>query len=338
MSASSRARLAVVLAALSTLGGCKREAWVPAKEPGAALPLGKPFAQNPFAGIAVYRAPYSNADQAKRRLENTGAPEAALLAKIADQPQARWYGSWSADIETVVTNYVNAAEREQQLALLVAYNIPNRDCGQYSAGGASDPEKYREWIRGYAKGIGARRAVVVLEPDAVPQLKQCLSAADQAVRLQLIREAVVTFGQNPATAVYIDAGHSRWVPAPEMAARLKQAGIEGARGFALNVSNYIADAELIEYGKQVVAALGVATHFIVDTSRNGNGPTEDNKWCNPAGRALGQKPSTETGEALLDAFVWVKNPGESDGECEGGPAAGQWFDARAIELAKNARW
>jgi endoglucanase len=179
---------------------------------------------------------------------------------------------------------------------------------------------------------------VVLEPDAVPQLKQCLSEADQALRLQLLREAVSTFGQNPATAVYIDAGHSRWVPAPEMAARLKQAGIEGARGFALNVSNYIADAELIEYGKQVVAALGVPTHFIIDTSRNGNGPTEDNKWCNPAGRALGHQPSTETGEPLLDAFVWVKNPGESDGECEGGPAAGQWFDARALELAKNARW
>jgi endoglucanase len=288
--------------------------------------------------VKVFHAPYSNADQARRRLENAGSPDAVAAAKIADQPQARWFGSWSPDIKTVVTNFVNAADREGQLALMVAYNVPNRDCGQYSKGGAGDAEAYKKWIRDYAEGIGERRAVVVLEPDALPQLKQCLSEPDQARRLELIQDAVMVLASKPKVAVYIDAGHSRWVPAPEMAERLRLAGISGARGFSLNVSNYIADAELVEYGKQVIAALGAPTHFIIDSSRNGNGPTEDNAWCNPKGRALGRAPTTETGEPALDAFVWVKNPGESDGECEGGPAAGQWFEERALEMAKNARW
>jgi endoglucanase len=328
----------LLFCAASCLGACHREGPLGPEEPGPNLPAASGAADNPFAGVKVYHPPYSNADQARRRLENAGSPDAPAAAKIADQPQARWFGSWSPDIKTVVTNYVNASDREGQLALMVAYNVPNRDCGQYSKGGAGDPEAYKKWIRDYADGIGDRRAVVVLEPDAIPQLEQCLSAPDQAKRLDLIKDAVSVLGSKPRTAVYIDAGHSRWVPAPVMAERLKLAGISGARGFSLNVSNYIADAELIEYGKQVVAALGLPTHFIIDSSRNGNGPSDDNAWCNPKGRALGRPPTSETGEPALDAFAWVKNPGESDGECEGGPAAGQWFEERALEMAKNAHW
>jgi endoglucanase len=308
--------------------------------PAGPASVAAPVTGNPFAGIAVYRAPYSNAENAQRQLAKSNPAEAALVAKIADQPQASWYGSWSADIATVITNYVNAAERAGQLALLVAYNVPNRDCGQYSAGGASDSEAYLEWITAFAEGIGTRRAVVVLEPDAIPLLEQCLSEADQAKRLELIRRAVSVLESKPGVSVYIDAGHSNWVPAAEMAERLKAAGIAEARGFALNTSNFRADEDLIRYGKELVAALGMDSHYIIDSSRNGNGPApaEQEDWCNPEGRALGHPPSAETGEPALDAFLWIKRPGESDGECKGGPAAGQWFQARAVEMARNAKW
>jgi endoglucanase len=301
---------------------------------------GEPVSGNPFVGINVYRAPYSNAENAQKQTEKTNPAEAALIAKIASKPQASWYGSWSADITTVVQNYVNASERAGELPLLVAYNVPNRDCGQYSAGGASDAKGYIEWITAFAAGIGERRAVVVLEPDAVPLLKQCLSEPDQVKRLELIHSAVAILEARPGVSVYIDAGHSNWVPAQEMAERLKGAGIDKARGFALNVSNFQPDAELIAYGKAVIAALGTPSHFIIDSSRNGNGPapTDAESWCNPEGRAIGRAPSAETGEPSLDAFQWIKRPGESDGECKGGPAAGQWFQARAVEMARNAKW
>lgn len=319
-----------------TVMACGRSA-AGSREPNAAAARAS---GNPFAATEIYRAPYSNAENVERQLQRSNPAEAALIAKIARTPQASWYGGWSADIETVVSNYVNAAERAGQLPVLVAYNVPNRDCGQYSAGGASDSNAYLKWIEGFREGIAERPAVVVLEPDALPLLAECLSPEDQLKRLELIRSAVQVFGRSPGVSVYIDAGHSQWVSAAEMADRLKQAGIAEARGFALNTSNYRSDAESIAYGKQIVSALGVDTHFVIDSSRNGNGPAPESEesWCNPEGRALGRPPTADTGEPALDAYLWIKRPGESDGECKGGPAAGQWFQARAVEMARNAVW
>jgi endoglucanase len=129
-------------------------------------------------------------------------------------------------------------------------------------------------------------------------------------------------------------------------------------------------------------------HFVVDTSRNGRGPNDmtaykaapynqpdsvitglqSGNWCNPPGAGLGHKPTASTGVPLADAYLWVKNPGESDGQCNiaGGarawdysaynpwgwtaaqqqqndplwgiadPAAGAWFPQQALQLAQNA--
>lgn len=311
---------------------------VTSKQPEPAPSEIAPVEGNPFQGVSFFVPSYTNADQARRRLQSSNPAEAELIAKIADTPQARWLGGWSGEPKTAAGNYVRSAAKADKGVLFIAYNIPNRDCGQYSKGGAADPEEYKGWIRSLAEGIGRdKRAVVVLEPDALGHLTECLSEADQAQRLALLKDAVETLEALPGVSVYLDAGHSRWVPAPEMARRLQAAGIEKARGFALNTSNYIADDELIGYGDEIVSLIG-ETHYIIDSSRNGNGPAEGDVWCNPVGRALGRRPTADTGNPHLDAYVWLKNPGESDGECEGGPAAGRWFHERAVEMAKNAKW
>ncbi len=99
-------------------------------------------------------------------------------------------------------------------------------------------------------------------------------------------------------------------------------------------------------------------HFVIDTSRNGQGPwvapagqyTDAQDWCNPPGRGLGARATTNTGAPLGDALLWVKVPGESDGTCTRGapsgsvdpewgivdPAAGQWFGQQALQLAQLA--
>jgi len=339
---SSAAVFSAAVFSAAVLSGCAHHG--AGASSAAAAPAAAPAlvpGSNPFAGIQIYRAPYSNAENAQHRLEASSPADAALVAKIAAQPQASWFGSWSGDVKTSVTNYVNAAERAGQLALLVAYNVPNRDCGQYSAGGASDSGAYLEWIKGFAAGIGSRRAVVVLEPDALGLLTQCLSPDDQAKRLDMIHQAVLALKAQPGTSVYIDAGHSHWGPASDMAERLKKAGIADARGFALNTSNFRADDELLPFARDLIAALGTDTHFVIDSSRNGNGPApagDPQDWCNPEGRAIGRAPTSDTGNPAQDAFLWLKRPGESDGECKGGPAAGQWFEARALEMARNAKW
>jgi endoglucanase len=58
------------------------------------------------------------------------------------------------------------------------------------------------------------------------------------------------------------------------------------------------------------------------------------RWCNPPGRALRNAPTTSTGDPLVDAFLRVKYPGESDGSChQGDPPAGAWWPAYALALA-----
>lgn len=297
---------------------------------------------NPFAGAKWYNSDqYSNAVVQARALLKTKPDEAALIAKIAKYGGADWVGSWTAYVGDWVRRRTNMIEKEGALPIYIAYNVPNRDCGQYSSGGATKGEEYKKWIYDFAAGIGDRKAVVILEPDALPQLKQCLSEEAQKERLALLNYAVETFLKLPATYVYLDAGHSMWLPAEEAAERLKLAGIDKADGFALNTSNYRATDELMAYGKKVSALVG-GKHFVIDTSRNGNGPSDitgaGESWCNPEGRALGSPPTAQTGEPLCDAFLWLKKPGESDGECGGGPKAGEWFHARALEMAKNAKF
>jgi endoglucanase len=152
----------------------------------------------------------------------------------------------------------------------------------------------------------------------------------------LLRGAVQALEANGNTGVYLDAGNPHWMPADQMAKRLKAAGVDQADGFALNVSNYMTTRENIAYGRAISALVG-GKHFVIDTSRNGNGPTADFDWCNPHGRAIGKRPTGETGEALVDAYLWIKRPGESDGECKGAPKAGEFWQDMAVELVNNAK-
>jgi endoglucanase len=289
---------------------------------------------NPFEGFTLFVDPESQAMLRTKALRAASPEKAAIIDRIAQQPQATWFGEWNTDIYRAIEYFVTRAQREGAVAVMIAYNIPFRDCGQHSAGGLKEADDYKLWIRKFQAGIGDRPAVVILEPDAIPQLDQCLDEAQQKQRLELYNDAVKVLRMGKKTAVYIDAGHARWVAADVIAPRLKQAGIDHAHGFSLNVSNYVTTQENLEYGKQVSELLGGGVHFVIDTSRNGAGPAPGDEWCNPPGRKIGKPPTTNTNEPLADAFLWLKRPGESDGECNGGPRAGVFWDERAVELAQ----
>ncbi|HSZ69585.1 MAG TPA: glycoside hydrolase family 6 protein [Solirubrobacteraceae bacterium] len=297
---------------------------------------------DPLAGQTLYVNPNNAAARVARELQARGdARDGELLAqRIASEPTATWFTSVAAPVESQVSSLVGAATAASRLAVLVAYAIPHRDCASgYSAGGAGTAAQYMAWIAQLAAGIGRRRAVVILEPDAVPEvLSGCLSVSDALARLALLRGAIETLERDSAASVYIDAGNPGWIKPPSrLAGPLRAAGIARAAGFALNVANFHSDAASIAYGTQLSRLLGGA-HFVIDTSRNGNGPdtnpADSVPWCNPPGRALGRAPSTQTGERLLDAYLWVKQPGESDGSCRpGAPPAGQFWLSYALELA-----
>jgi cellulase/cellobiase CelA1 len=131
-------------------------------------------------------------------------------------------------------------------------------------------QAYEKWVSGFASGLGDRRAVVILEPDALAQLNNCSDKAQRQARLQMLTYAVTTL-QTKRNQVYLDAGHSNWVPAAQMARRLRAADVAHAYGFALNVSNYDPTDREIGYAIKLDRNLGMAKRFVVDTSRNGQG-------------------------------------------------------------------
>ncbi|MDB5166647.1 MAG: 1,4-beta cellobiohydrolase [Candidatus Saccharibacteria bacterium] len=282
---------------------------------------------NNLVSASLYVDPNTAAAQQVAAWKNSRPQDANLLAKIANQPTAKWFGDWSGDVSAAVRSYVNAAG--SKVPILVAYNIPNRDCGSYSAGGSANSAAYSQWVSAFASGLGGHKAIVILEPDALA-LNDCLSALDKQSRYQMLSEAVTTLSAQGAL-VYLDAGNSTWVGVDDMGGRLQQAGIAKASGFALNVSNFNSTSSEVAYGNKLNAM--VHKPFVVDTSRNGNGT--NGQFCNPSGRAIGQAPTLSTGQANVDAFLWIKIPGESDGTCNGGPSAGAWWADYALGLVRN---
>lgn len=324
--------------------------------------------------------------------------DAAGVLALTLTPQAVWFdgGTSPADTRAAVDKTVTAAARAHRLPVLSLYNIPGRDCAQYSAGGAADTAEYEAWIDAVRDGIGNRPADVILEPDSLALLPSDCGMDDAqgsrtAARYDEIHYAVDALEPQAGTKVYLDAGHSSWHSVNDIVPRLVSGGIGDATGFFLNISNYRSDAELAWYGKLISSCLSYVTaggdaaacpnqywptadaqswldanvhaapsamkHFVTDTSRNGQGPwvppagvySDAQDWCNPPGRGAGARPSLTTGDPLQDARLWVKIPGESDGQCTRGtagpedpergytdPPAGHWFPQQALELARNA--
>ncbi len=258
---------------------------------------------------------------------NSGTTADKIKAAISTKAGARWFGNWSGDIRKAVDSFSYQADVADKLPILVAYNITGRDCGGDSSGGAGSPEAYRTWISNFADGIGGKPAVVIIEPDALAQLdtvvngKPCLPGADRQTRLDLLKYAAEQFAAKaPNTWAYLDGGNATWIPAATMADRLDAVGVKSVRGLAINVSNFHTTTASANYGKAVSAALsnkyGYTKPFVIDTSRNGNGPKSDGnggyEWCNPAGRKLGATSQVGGGAEML---LWIKVPGDSDGRC-----------------------
>lgn len=288
---------------------------------------------NALRGRLLYRNPDSPASRQADSWARSRPQDAALMRRIADQPQAVWLGEWSRDVRGTVDDVLSRSTAARAMAILVAYNIPYRDCGLHSRGGAGGADDYRRWVLEVARGLGGRPSVVILEPDALAGA-DCLPARLRDERYVLIRDAVDVLTKAGAT-VYVDAGNARWKSTNDMAGRLTGAGIARAAGFALNVSNYHPTDLTIRYGNGISRLVG-GKHYVIDTGRNGRGGVAGSDWCNPPGQALGRAPTTNTGLPLVDAYLWVKTPGESDGTCNGGPRAGQWWPEYALGLSRTA--
>ncbi|KAJ5605628.1 hypothetical protein N7510_008409 [Penicillium lagena] len=277
--------------------------------------------------------------------------------------------------------------------IFVVYDLPDRDCaalasnGEYSIAdnGVANYKAYIDAIRAQLVTYSTVQTILVIEPDSLANLVTNLNVAKcanaESAYLECINYALIQLNL-PNVAMYIDAGHAGWLgwsanlqPAATLFANVyKNASSPAAvRGLATNVANYNAwtigtcpsytsgdsncDEQLyVNALAPLLASAGFNAHFITDTSRNGVQPTKQNAWgdwCNVIGTGFGVRPTTNTGDPLEDAFVWVKPGGECDGtsnttsprydaHCgysdalQPAPEAGTWFQAYFEQLLVNA--
>ncbi|MGC4886550.1 glycoside hydrolase family 6 protein [Micromonospora sp. DT227] len=269
---------------------------------------------------------------------NPGDSRAAVIRdKIASQPQARWFANFNpSTIQSEVSGFIGAANAAQQIPVLSVYEITNRDCGGASAGGAPDLNQYQTWVSNFARGLGNQTVLIILETDSLA-LQTCLNSGELNARNQAISTATRTIkSANPNAKVYLDGGHSTWNSANETANRLRNAGVQYADGFFTNVSNFNPTSSEANFGRGVISALngmGISgKRQVIDTSRNG-GASGD--WCGDdnTDRRIGMYPTTATNDANIDAYLWVKPPGEADG-CR--YTAGSFQPDLAFSLANGA--
>jgi endoglucanase len=341
MRRASAAFVATLTVAAGALAGCAAAERPTPRAAARASSTARSARRDPLASLSFYADPHGPAAAQLAELRASGqSADAAAIQRIVAQPTATWFTD-GVDVEAPVREATLQAQQAHRASLLVAYDIPGRDCGGFSSGGAATPAAYRRWIASFAAGIGERAASVILEPDAIAQvLSGCAPPGGAAQRYALLRYAIAVLKAHRHVSVYLDAGNPGWIePVQRLAAPLLQSGLGRADGFALNVANFYATSTTLAYGERLSRAVNGA-HFVIDTGRNGNGPAgaarDQLDWCNPPGRALGTPPTTHTASPLADAYLWIKPPGASDGSCRPGePRAGEWWPQYALELARD---
>ncbi|MGD0680011.1 MAG: glycoside hydrolase family 6 protein [Polyangiaceae bacterium] len=281
------------------------------------------------------------------------------------------------------------------VTVFAIYDLPDRDCSAVASNGeltsAKEGEKryQKEFIDKIAAQIKShpkQRIVAVVEPDSLPNVATNMSVPKCATAAPVyehsIAYAIKTLAL-PNVSLYLDAAHAGWLGWSGNRTKIAKifsdvlaeaGGADKIRGFTTNVSNYDAlkdgdlaklepsdpatgELQYIELLDESLTEAGITGKaFIVDTSRNGRTGirSKSGSWCNIKGAGLGERPQANPAP-LVDAYYWIKPPGDSDGGGEptkpgfdqncgpdsadsspGAPRAGAWFGPYFIQLAKNA--
>ena len=318
-----------------------------------------PRSPNPLAGLRFFVdksrwAPQYKQYRAHKRRGQKG--KAAMVARIALQPQFRWMGRWSerapGGTAVAVRDLIARAQRSQpgSVPQIVTLRHQGKKCHKgYLGGGPREDARTRKWYRDFARGIGSSRVVIGFEPDSLGTI-DCLAGSRRMERLRLLRYGVDVLSQLPNATIYLEAGASDWEPARRTARQLRYIGIHKVRGFMLNVTHYDWTLNNIRHGLDLSRRVG-GKPFIISTSFNGRGPVHYrrwinrrkhiwrtiNVWCHPLKRGLGPPPTTKTHHRRVDGYFYIGRPGFSGGSCNGGPLpVGSWFAARAVMFGRYA--
>ncbi|KAJ8575057.1 hypothetical protein ON010_g4159 [Phytophthora cinnamomi] len=269
---------------------------------------------------------------------------------IAKQQVAQWYTDRVSDVsalaKAVVLPVCSDTNQGTIPPTVVVYGLPQKDCanGFSTAGSNANNDDYRAFLQQLASAAGNQQVVYILEPDAIGLLVDggCGNAKGYAENLGV---AMDILSQNPNAEIYLDVGYWTLSDDDQAAAVAKIVNTVDpnckGKGISLNASNYRSNEEMAATCERFVKASGREYKCIVDTSRNLVSPPST-EWCNANWAGIGELPTTNTGSEYVSRYVWVKPPGESDGECTGqsdralrGPDAGVFFVEAFVQLWNN---
>lgn len=345
-------------------------------------PTGASAQDNPLAGkrqvidceLGHLRgaAPYSVWPSVWKYQRNGDAEKAALLEKIAHVPQVKWLAGDGvrpkpgSPLESFVSNILaspyGGPNCNDRLARGEAQSDPyigdypifairilqHEDCGSgYDGGGPWNRVEnglYMPWIEAFIRGLEpiGGQAAVIIEPDGLPVIPDCLSRAAGKRRLALMRAVTKRLGQEPGITSYIDVGSSSWLRRGAALKLLRRSGVGNIRGFALNTTHFNYTRNELRYGNWLARKLG-GKHYVVNTAENGRGAIEGPKnFCNPRNAGLGTIPTTDTDSPFADAYLWISRPGLSSNghggqnQCGVGPGGNVFWEPKALWEARQA--
>ncbi|KAJ8522974.1 hypothetical protein ONZ45_g474 [Pleurotus djamor] len=289
-------------------------------------------------------------------------------------------------------NLLGTINGRPQLVQIVIYNLPGRDCSAPGSSGdfslnSGGLALYKNFIDQIATAISQYpnvRVVAIIEPKSLYNIVSNMHIPKCQAAANIYHAGVVYALQtlNPLSVyMYVDASHagilgwpSNLSPAAQLFAQLYNDAGQPAffRGLATNVANYnklralspdsitspnpnFDELHYIEALAPLLSAQGFSAHFIVDQSRAAvQGIRADwVEWCNIDHAGFGDRPTLNTGSTLIDAIVWAKLGGVSDGTSDPAaasydpscgrptskkpsPETNQWFQAYFEMLVQNA--
>jgi len=268
------------------------------------------YSGNPFSGVQMWANAYYSSEVHTLAIPSLAPSLAAKASAVAKVPSFQWLDR-NITLSTLLPGTladIRAANKAggNYAAILVVYNLPDRDCsaaasnGEFhlAQNGANNYKSYIDAIRRQLQAYSDLRTILVIEPDSLANMitnmgvPKCQGAADAYKELTVYAVKQLSL---PNVAMYLDGGHGGWLgwpaniqPAADLFAQIyKDAGSPKAlRGLATNVANYngwsLASApsyttpnpnydekRYVEAISPLLSAAGFPAHFITDQGRSG---------------------------------------------------------------------
>ncbi len=231
-------------------------------------------------------------------------------------------------------NAQNAIDNCKDLTnIFILYALPNKDCkaGFSSSGSNKNNQDYINYVTKLKNIVGNNEIIYILEPDAIA-LSIDNECGIQNNYINNLKEAILILSENINSKLYIDIGYWTVIYGEEQIKKIiniiNQIDSNNIiKGISLNLSNYRKNEEMITACSKFKEISNKNYNCIIDTSRNWNGPSLDNQWCNLNSAGIGELP-LQNPISNIDYYLWLKPQSQLDGPCIG--------FSNSYEINKNA--